>query len=143
MRNYKAKTIKFADEEMKRKLFNQLLTNLNHPNGRSFFKLYYHYIIALLFVALISISNSFKGFDCAEVDLSEELDLSRCPKPNTDGWTSVKISELDTVLDQFPISLPTLDPSQIESIYSYSNGPFKVKNMRKYITLLRLVNPSF
>ena len=82
-------------------------------------------------------SNSIIGFDCFDVELSPELDLSKVPKPNQDGWTSVKISDLDTVLGQFPITLPLLDPSELDSIYSYSNGPFKVKNMRKYITLLR------
>ena len=82
-------------------------------------------------------SNSITGFDCFDVELSPELDLSKVPKPNQDGWTSVKISDLDTVLGQFPITLPLLDPSELDSIYSYSNGPFKVKNMRKYITLLR------
>ena len=87
MRNYSPKMIKYVDEDGKRRLLQQMVENINHANG----------------------------FDSDDVELREDINLTRLPKrDNSEGWTSVKISELDTVLGQFPVSIPSLQVNVVK-----------------------------
>ena len=71
-----------------------------------------------------------------EIDYS--FDLTNPPRPsNHDGWVKVKISELDTVRDQFPFWIPKMSQDELALLPAFTAGKFKFKNALKYITLCR------
>ena len=68
MKSYRAKMLKYVDVPGQTMIYNQILNNINKPNG----------------------------FCAPEVDL--DYDFTTVPKENEEGWTSGKIRNWDTAI---------------------------------------------
>ena len=63
------------------------------------------------------------------------IDLSCCPKENNEDFIHVKIKDLDSISDQLPFLLPTMD--NFGDMISFTGGPYKYNQGQKYLVALR------